>query len=64
MYDFFDVILIALAMVLILEGFGPMLFVNKWQRFLQQVSQQPTSQLRTMGGVLFTIGAVTLFYLL
>lgn len=64
MYDFIDVILIALAMVLILEGFGPMLFVNKWQHFLYQMSQQPAGQLRTMGGILFTIGAVSLFYLL
>ena len=60
MYSFGEVILMALAMVLILEGIGPMLFANKWQRFLQQVSQQPISQLRTMGGILVIIGVVSL----
>ena len=64
MYSFADVILVALAMVLIVEGIGPMFFANKWQRFLQQISQQPISQLRTMGGILVTIGVVSLIYLL
>lgn len=64
MYSFADVILVALAMVLIVEGIGPMFFANKWQRFLQQISQQPVSQLRTMGGILVTIGVVSLLYLL
>ncbi|MEP1448598.1 MAG: DUF2065 domain-containing protein [Paraglaciecola sp.] len=57
-------ILIAFALVLIIEGLGPMLFANKWQRFLSQISQQPVNQLRTMGGVLVTIGVVSLIYLL
>ncbi|WP_293758938.1 DUF2065 domain-containing protein [uncultured Paraglaciecola sp.] len=54
----------AIAMVLVVEGIGPMLFANKWQGFLQQVSQQPVAQLRTMGGILVTIGVVSLIYLL
>lgn len=57
-------ILTAIALVLIVEGIGPMLFANKWQKFLLQVSQQPVNQLRTMGGVLVTIGVVCLIYLL
>ncbi|WP_198556608.1 DUF2065 domain-containing protein [Paraglaciecola sp. MB-3u-78] len=64
MFSFGEVILVALAMVLIVEGIGPMLFANKWQRFLQQISQQPVNQLRTMGGILVTIGVVSLIYLL
>jgi uncharacterized protein YjeT (DUF2065 family) len=64
MFSFGEVILVALAMVLIVEGIGPMLFANKWQRFLQQVSQQPVNQLRSMGGILVTIGVVSLVYLL
>lgn len=64
MYSFIEVILLALAMVLIVEGIGPMLFANKWQRFLQQISLQPVNQLRTMGGILVTIGVVSLIYLL
>lgn len=64
MYSFGDVILMAIAMVLIVEGIGPMLFSNKWQKFLFQISQQPVNQLRTMGGILVTIGIVSLLYLL
>ena len=64
MYSLGEVILMAIAMVLIVEGIGPMLFANKWQRFLLQVSQQPVNQLRTMGGGLVTIGVVSLIYLL
>jgi uncharacterized protein YjeT (DUF2065 family) len=57
-------LLTAFALVLIVEGLGPMLFPNKWQQFIQQLSQQPSNQLRTMGGVLVTIGIVCLYYLL
>ena len=64
MFTFAEVILVALAMILIVEGIGPMLLAHKWQRFLQQISQQPINQLRTMGGVLVTIGVVSLMYLL
>ena len=64
MFSFGEVILVALALVLVVEGIGPMLFANKWQRFLQQISQQPVNQLRTMGGILVTIGVVSLIYLL
>ncbi len=64
MYSFGEVILMAMAMVLVVEGIGPMLFANKWQRFLLQISQQPINQLRTIGGILVTIGVVSLIYLL
>ncbi|WP_339720689.1 DUF2065 domain-containing protein [uncultured Paraglaciecola sp.] len=64
MYSFGEVILMAIAMVLVVEGVGPMLFAKKWQRFLQQISQQPVNQLRSTGGILVTVGVVSLFYLL
>ncbi|WP_252732343.1 DUF2065 domain-containing protein [Paraglaciecola arctica] len=64
MYSFGEVIFMAMALVLIIEGLGPMLFANKWQRYLSQISQQPVNQLRSLGGVLVTIGVVSLIYLL
>jgi len=64
MHSIGEIILMALAMLLIIEGVGPMLFANKWQKFLLQISQQPVNQLRSMGGVLVTIGVVCLVYLL
>lgn len=59
-----EVLLIAVAIVLVLEGIGPMLFPHKWQRFLFAMSEQPAEQLRTIGGVMVTIGIVCLFFLL
>ena len=55
---------VAFALLLIVEGLGPMLFPNKWQKFIQQVAQQPLNQLRSMGGVMVVVGIVSLFYLL
>ncbi|WP_334015639.1 DUF2065 domain-containing protein [Alteromonas sp. S167] len=57
-----DWLLPALALVLIVEGIGPLLFPNKWRNYLLQVSQQPSNQLRQMGGVLVIIGTLLLLY--
>ena len=57
-------ILIALAIVMVIEGAGPALFPNRWQRFITELAAQPTEQLRTMGGVMVTIGLVCLYFLL
>jgi uncharacterized protein YjeT (DUF2065 family) len=59
-----ETLLTAFALVLIIEGIGPMLFPNKWQNYIRQVAEQPTNQLRSMGGVLVTIGIVCLVFLL
>jgi uncharacterized protein YjeT (DUF2065 family) len=57
-------LLVAFALVLIVEGIGPMLFPNKWQSYIRQIAEQPIHQLRSMGGVLVIIGVVCLIYLL
>ncbi len=57
-----DWLLPALALVLIVEGLGPLLFPNKWRRYLLQVSQQPSNQLRQIGGVLVVFGILLLLY--
>lgn len=54
---------IALALVLVIEGLGPMLFPNKWRNYLQSFSEQPIEQLRTIGGVMVVLGLVSLWYL-
>ena len=53
----------AFALVLIIEGIGPLLFPNKWRNYLLQISQQPSNHLRQIGGALVIIGALLLFYL-
>lgn len=59
-----NTLLIAFALVLIIEGIGPMLFPNKWRDYLQQMVEQPVNQLRSIGGTLVTIGLVSLFFLI
>ena len=51
-----EVILLALALMLIFEGLGPALFPNQWQKYLQELSQLPKSQLRAIGIVLIILG--------
>jgi len=59
-----DWILPALALVLIIEGVGPLFFPQKWRSYLLQVSQLPANQLRQVGGVLVVVGVISLFYLI
>ena len=57
-----DWLLPAVAIVLIIEGVGPLLFPNKWRNYLLQISLQPTNHLRQKGGVLVIIGVLLLVY--
>lgn len=59
-----EAILIALALVLVIEGIGPMLFPSKWKIYIMQLASQPSEQLRTIGGVMVTIGVVSLVFLI
>lgn len=58
-----DTFWLAIALLLVFEGLGPMLFPNRWQRVVRQISQQSAQQLRTMGGVMVVIGLVLLWFL-
>ncbi|WP_095505723.1 DUF2065 domain-containing protein [Paraferrimonas sedimenticola] len=51
----------AVALVLVIEGLGPMLFPNKWREMLSQVTQMDSNSLRRFGGVLVVSGACLLF---
>ncbi len=53
----------ALALVAIIEGIGPLLFPRRWQHYLREVSGQPVQQLQRVGGVLVVIGGVSLWFL-
>ena len=52
----------ACALVLIIEGLGPLLFPNKWRNYLLQIGQQPSNQLRQIGGALVIIGVLLFLY--
>lgn len=51
-----DTALLALALLLMIEGLGPALFPNKWQRYLAELSKQPTKHLRMIGISLILVG--------
>ncbi|MEM6160168.1 DUF2065 domain-containing protein [Erwinia sp. P6884] len=48
----------ALALVLVLEGLGPMLLPRIWRRMILSMAQLPDSLLRRFGGGLVVAGAV------
>lgn len=56
-----DWLWVSLAVVLIIEGAGPMLMPNRWQRYLQQLAQANPNQLRRIGGSLVIIGLICLY---
>ena len=49
---------LALGLVLIVEGLGPLLAPRGWRNMVAQLSQQPDNQLRRIGGCLVVAGAV------
>lgn len=48
----------ALGLVLIVEGLGPLIAPNSWRNMVSQLSEQPDNQLRRIGGCLVVAGAV------
>jgi uncharacterized protein YjeT (DUF2065 family) len=53
----------ALAMVLIIEGLGPLLIPNRWRQYIRQVADSEPGQLRQIGGTLVVIGSVCLYFI-
>ncbi len=47
-----DVVWQSIALLLLLEGIGPLLFPNKWRSYLRRLSEEPASGLRQVGAVL------------
>lgn len=53
-----DSLWVALGLVLIVEGLGPLLAPRGWRSMVAQLSEQPDHQLRRIGGFLVVAGAV------
>ena len=56
-------ILLALALVLVLEGLGPMLYPSAWKKMISAMAQLPENILRRFGGGLVVAGIV-IYYML
>lgn len=56
-------ILLALALVLVLEGLGPMLYPSAWKKMIGAMAQLPENILRRFGGGLVVAGVVVYYML-
>lgn len=54
---------LAVALVLILEGLGPLLFPNRWQKVMQKLGQLPGGALRQTGALLVISGLILMLIL-
>ena len=55
-----QLIMLALGIVLCIEGIGPLLFPNRWKAYLKEISNQNQQLLQRLGGGLVTAGIVLL----
>ncbi|MGR5221791.1 DUF2065 domain-containing protein [Vibrio parahaemolyticus] len=55
---------VALGLVLVVEGLGPLLAPKGWRNMVSQLAQQPDEQLRRIGGCLVVAGGVITFMML
>ncbi|HCU65226.1 MAG TPA: DUF2065 domain-containing protein [Rheinheimera sp.] len=58
-----DIFWQSIALVLLLEGIGPLLFPNKWRWYLRKLSEEPVSGLRQVGAVLCGMAGVIYLFL-
>lgn len=56
----FESIMLAIALLLIIEGVGPLLFPQRWQAYLREISTQNQAVLRRIGGAFVTAGIILL----
>ena len=56
-------ILLALALVLVLERLGPMLYPSAWKKMISAMAQLPENILRRFGGGLVVAGVVVYYML-
>lgn len=54
---------LALALVLVLEGLGPMLYPGAWKKMVSALAQLPENVLRRFGGGLVVAGVVVYYML-
>ncbi|EAR7459615.1 DUF2065 family protein [Salmonella enterica] len=54
---------LALALVLVLEGLGPMLYPCAWKKMVSALAQLPENVLRRFGGGLVVAGVVVYYML-
>ena len=56
-----DTLLMALALALIIEGFIPALFPNKWRAYVLKLAEESTSSIRNIGITVIFLGCLLLW---
>lgn len=51
-------LLLAFGLVLIIEGFAPALFPNKWRSYLLKIAEQSVEDIRNIGVVILVLGVI------
>ncbi|WOT04668.1 DUF2065 domain-containing protein [Shewanella youngdeokensis] len=55
-----QLIMLAIGLMLVIEGIGPFLFPNRWRAFLKEISNQNQRLLQRVGGSLIIVGVIIL----
>jgi len=61
MADFGQVMLMAIALMMVLEGIGPFAFPSRWRQTIAEMSRLPDDVLRVGGLVIIVLGLVLLY---
>jgi uncharacterized protein YjeT (DUF2065 family) len=56
-----DTLLLALGLVLIIEGLAPALFPNKWRTYLLKLAGQPVTDIRNIGLFILLLGVMVIW---
>jgi len=56
-----DTLLLALGLVLIIEGGGPALFPNKWRAYLLKLAELPITDIRNIGLFILFLGVIIIW---
>ncbi|NAW69635.1 DUF2065 family protein [Vibrio sp. V27_P1S3P104] len=56
-----NLIWVAIGILLVVEGIGPLFVPNGWRHMLIQLTQQSNNQLRRIGGCLVVTGVVIVY---
>jgi uncharacterized protein YjeT (DUF2065 family) len=56
--EFWQLLLMAVGLMMIVEGAGPFAFPNAWREKMQQLAAMPSASLRVAGLVMIVLGLI------
>lgn len=55
--------LMALSLMMVLEGLGPLLFPSRWQKIMREIVSKDVASIRRLGMVSVVLGCLSLLLL-